>query len=295
MSVKEKIKNSRILYPIAHYAKAGVYWCWGNGAEAMFNTKMFLVKHGVLKEDERFTKIRNLKDKHKGQRCFVVATGPSLTIEDLDSLSSELTISMNSIVNVLDKTRFRPSYYLIQDVTVLDRIMNKIKQYNLANTFIGIGNLGKNCRSEISTQKVDDFSKVKELAFYHCDTASSWFTINFNMKHHNPKFSSDCGTKIYDGSTVTYSAIQLAFYMGCREVYLVGVDNNYSGGKTHFDSYDAGIVYDKADGMHFRMTKAYINAYQYAEKHGLVLRNATRGGMLNEIPRVDLDELLKKR
>lgn len=33
--------------------------------------------------DRDLEKIKSLKDIHKGKRCFVIATGPSLRIEDI--------------------------------------------------------------------------------------------------------------------------------------------------------------------------------------------------------------------
>ena len=32
----------------------------------------------------RYEKLRNIKNIHQGERCFIVATGPSLTIEDIE-------------------------------------------------------------------------------------------------------------------------------------------------------------------------------------------------------------------
>ena len=61
-----------------------------------------------------YEKLKSLKDQHKGERCFIVATGPSLRIEDLNLLRNEFTFSMNSIFLLFDETDWRPTYYGIQ-------------------------------------------------------------------------------------------------------------------------------------------------------------------------------------
>ena len=49
-----------------------------------------------------------MKNTHVGERCFVVATGPSLTFEDLNALKDEFCFGMNSCVLALDKTEWTP-------------------------------------------------------------------------------------------------------------------------------------------------------------------------------------------
>src|SRR3546814_955758 len=43
-----------------------------------------------------------------------------------------------------------------------------------------------------------------------------------------PRFSTNAARLIWIGGTVTYVCLQLAFYMGFDEVYLVGMAHNYA-------------------------------------------------------------------
>ena len=43
------------------------------------------------------SKLKSLKDSHKGKRCFIIANGPSINSMDLSVLKNELTIGMNRI------------------------------------------------------------------------------------------------------------------------------------------------------------------------------------------------------
>ena len=64
---------------------------------------------------------------------------------------------------------------------------------------------------------------------------------NWSHKKYHSKFSDNAFEVVYSGYTITYSLIQLAVYMGFKEIYLIGVDCNYSSNKNnHFKDY--GIV-----------------------------------------------------
>ena len=46
---------------------------------------------------KKYEWLKQYKNKYDGKRCFIVATGPSLTVEDLSLLKNEITFGMNSI------------------------------------------------------------------------------------------------------------------------------------------------------------------------------------------------------
>ena len=61
-----------------------------------------------------------INNTHVGERCFIVCTGPSLTVEDCNKLKQEYTISMNSIYKLFDKTDWRPDCYVCFDYVVAE-------------------------------------------------------------------------------------------------------------------------------------------------------------------------------
>jgi len=117
-----------------------------------------------------------------------------------------------------------------------------------------------------------------------------------------PNFSEDITEGVYLGHTVVYDiAIQLAAYMGVKEIYLLGVDNSYVKDikKGHFiknyysdnsiKKYKLEAVNDS--GWQERTLKAYEKAEIYSRGHGFRIYNATRGGKLEVFERVDFDSL----
>jgi hypothetical protein len=51
-------------------------------------------------------------------------------------------------------------------------------------------------------------------------------------------FSDDLKSGVYSGYTISYLALQVALYMGFREVVYVGLDLHHKDGKTHFFGND---------------------------------------------------------
>ncbi len=117
------------------------------------------------------------------------------------------------------------------------------------------------------------------------------------------KFCNDIRRGIYVAPTVAYAAMQIIAHMGYSEVYLLGFDHSYSfefdekgniintGTKnTHFfkDSNAEDII-----GNVWGMTKAYKAFKKYADSHGIIVKNITRGGKLDIFERENIDNLFK--
>lgn len=73
-------------------------------------------------------------------------------------------------------------------------------------------------------------------------------------------FSYDCEEAVVDASTVTYSSIQLAVYMGFSEIYLLGMDHRFP----HTIDKNRKITYDPSLQSHF--DTRYKDVYKAAEQ-----------------------------
>lgn len=224
-------------------------------------------------------RIEDFKNIHNNQRCFIVATGPSLAIRDLEVLRKHgvKCISMNRIYNLFAQTMWRPDYYMIEDTMMIEDLRKEIAEMNLPVKFV---------------------SSVPEEYWKQKDVGNSirYQLINLDMTGQElPLFSEKIEKCVYEGSTVTYACIQLAVYMGFNEIYLLGVDFNYSQDlydeKNHFTGYQKDKKVRLNTVYPERMQAAYKGAKQYAETHGIQIYNATRGGKLEVFERVNFNEL----
>jgi hypothetical protein len=269
MSIKKIIQSNKFLYWFVRQERKVQYYLI---PITSFCVKRFMRKHGLFK-DEYIAKIKKFKDKHLDDRCFIIATGPSLTVADLEKLGGEITFGMNSISKIGEKTDWRPTYYGIQDLSVYKKLKSSIqKMDDDIPIFISA-----------SMMRKKDL-KGKNIIGMPIDGMDHLINPNAD----SILFSDDCYDVIYDGYTITYSLIQLAVYMGFKEIYLLGADCSYAKqGPQHF--IETGVIDPNASIAGERLIRSYKVAREYADKHGIRIYNATRGGCLELFERVNLD------
>ena len=229
-------------------------------------------------------KIESLKDKHKGKRCFIIATGPSLRIEDVELLENEITIGVNTFCQIYSKTDFRPTYYAMLDPD-FESFLEKNKELEVE----------KFSKDTVFLNSIME-KKFKSACYIPVCYQNHWFN------YYNPKFNYDKNLKhteniiygVYDKYTIVNAAIDIAIFLGCTEIYLLGVDCNYKGKEKHFSGQGKDVFSIdslKAELIHKAMISGFKFMARETQKRGIHVYNATRGGMLEEFERVDLDSL----
>lgn len=242
---------------------------------AIVNTKRYLRSQGI--GGDKYKKLLDYKGLHNGERCFIIATGPSLTMEDIESLKNENTISMNSICKLYEKTDWRPTYFAVQDNLVFESLQEIIRAHKEVPVFI-------------SDNIPSKFKREKEWVEFPTDT--KYHSYDILRKKYYAKFSDDAYDIVYDGYSIAYSCIELAVYMGFKEIYLLGADCTYLGEKEHF--VDSGVEDRARKYATPKLIVGYEKVKEYADSHGIKVYNTTRGGVLEVFPRVALEDVLKE-
>lgn len=231
-------------------------------------------------KDYHYPELKKFHNIHNGKRLFIVATGPSLKITDLDYLyeKHELSMSVNMIYRCFDRTKWRPNYYVFEDMYGLKEYESDVRGLNLSDVFL----------SDVGISGWSSKLLEKNMHIYHLviDRMNGW-----------PRLSPDISSYISGGGTVLYSCLQIAFYMGFKEIYLLGADCEYHGyaqneGNHFCDGYCK--LGDKQPRNPFPLKEVLIGyqaARHYAEERGIKIYNATRGGCLEVFERVDFDRL----
>ncbi len=231
--------------------------------------------------------LKKYKDTCRGKRIFVIGNGPSLTIEDLNKLHEhkEICIASNRMYKAYDKTDFRADYYVMEDQSAIEDSGKDLKNIP-GNLLIADG---------YHVERPDYI--IKGIQYFHIILASPGFLPNY------PKFSGDISKGLYRGYTVTYCSLQLAAYLGAKEIYLLGVDHSYSDNSIAEENHFIKNYYTDDEKEKYRemyksatfeiekATKAYEAAEVYLRKHGFRIYNATRGGKLEVFERIDFDRL----
>lgn len=221
--------------------------------------------------------IQQFKGVHEGQRCFIIGNGPSLSPKDLDMIKNEISFSCNKIYKLFDKTQWRPYYYVVDDYGFVSTDYNNIINNVVAKAkFIGIEFEKKLVKPFEDT----DIIIMKEKTILH-DNVPEW---NLNIDQY-----------ICAGHTVTFPMIQLAIYMGFKEIYLLGNDCSYlatfENGKkanNHFyESNDDRLSQQDAENLFY----AFEAISECAKENDVQIYNATRGGALEKFERVKLEDI----
>lgn len=250
----------------------------------LFGTIFYLLRTALA---EKGLPIMKFKNRHIGKRCFIIGNGPSLNKIDLTKLKDEYTFGVNAIYTNYEKMGFYPTYYVVEDKFVAEDRKKEINDYKQSTKFFG-----------------------RYLTYcLHRDEKSILTNVVFDYSSYSnfPKFSRDSSKKMFVGGTVSYLCMQLAYFMGFSEVYLIGFDHSYSIPKTvkiegndllsteddvnHFSKEYFGKGKRWHDPMVERMELSYGKANKEFQKRKAKIMNATKGGNLEVFERVEYDKL----
>ena len=229
------------------------------------------------------SRLLKLKDVHKGEPCVLIGGGPSINKQDLNQLKDYVTIACNGFYLKHSQIDFIPTYYTVEDPLPAKDNFHEIS--SLRGT------------TKIMPYDLSKIMTEDENTIY----------VNFRRSYlpHTsgkfPYFSEDFANQCYWGGTVMYFNIQLAHYLGCSPIYLIGVDLSYripegtrrsgavltstSEDVNHFDPRYFG----EGKKWHLpevdRMQKAFDVANESLDRLGVELFNAGVGGKLKNIKR----------
>ena len=218
-------------------------------------------------------KFRNV---HRGQDCFIIGNGPSLNRMDLSRLNDFALFGLNKIHLLMDRTPLDLMYHVCVNPLVMEQSMPE---------FAKLG-----CPSFLPFQKAD--SQQRRQSRTH------WLYTGGAPLH----FATDVLRPISEGWTVTFVAMQLAYFMGFQTVFLVGVDHSFAAkgrpnetqvmegdDESHFDpNYFKGQSWQLPDlegsELAYRMAKFFF------ERDGRRVVDATVDGKLQIFDKMPLEE-----
>ena len=219
-----------------------------------------------------------LKDIHRGKRCFIIGNGPSLKQLDLARLRGEFTFGMNRIYLLFPELGFNTTYY----VSINDLVIEQ-------------------CAGDIRGLAIPKF-----LAWHsHRHFQDRPDDLSFLYTTYNePVFARNAAGRLWEGATVTYVALQLAFHMGFDQVILIGVDHNFaSKGQANqtvtSQGDDPNHFSPQYFGKGFRWQlpdletseRAYGLTREAYTSAGRRVLDATAGGKLTVFPKVEYNSL----
>jgi hypothetical protein len=153
-------------------------------------------------------RIATLRNKFAGQPMLVVGNGPSLNRTPMDDFAGKPSIGMNKIDLLFQRVEWRPSLILALNSLVVKQHAEKMATLDIPVY------LSWKSRWMVPQRIRDRFG--------------------FFLNRSKVDFSEDVAAGVGVAGTVTYTALQFAFYCGADPVVLVGVDHSFqTDGKPH--------------------------------------------------------------
>lgn len=208
-----------------------------------------------------------LFNKHQGETCLVIGNGPSLKDMPLPFLKRYPAFGSNRIYLLKG---FCPTYYAAVNPLVIAQSQAEILGMDSEVKFL----------SESVPLEGERILKLRSIG--------------------HPFFSDNPESGIYEGYTVTYVLLQLAFFMGFNKALLVGVDHSYvfngapneqkaavGADVNHFDPayFTNGTQWNNPDLE--RSEQAYRMARERFDIAGRAIVNLTPGSKLEIFPKQD--------
>ncbi len=221
---------------------------------------------------------RNLR---VGQTAFLVGSGPSVRYEDLEKLKGVCTFACNRFHLCYEKTSFRPTYVGSTDLQMIKDFGQEIVEKNDGTGVYFVSPEDPKFKGEYDWLPMQSSTPIR--------------------------FSTDIEKYVMPGAGTLITALQVGYYMGIRKFVLYGVDHNFR----YTEDSDAKDRWFSArgDGNHFipnyrsgkpwappvpwQFEGALLSSQAFLQSRGGWIKNATRGGALEVVPRIDFDDALQ--
>ena len=241
-------------------------------------------KVNSLPNNANDAKLKTLKDCHRGRRAVIIGNGPSLSVSDLDQLKNEITFASNKIYLAFDETDWRPTYLTVTDTVVAENIQEYLEHSNLCKIF-GHG-------------AFQYFKNSKDIIFGNPPS----ITVD--------SLQWDLVGGVSTGHSVLYWDLELAFWMGIREIYAIGLDFSFDVGSKPTGEKAMGndVLVAAGEVNHFHpdyrpkgeiwtmpkmdeQREDFRFALEKYQLDGGMIYNASRKTKLDVWPRVEFDDV----
>jgi hypothetical protein len=211
----------------------------------------------VRTPDADLARLRTLRGRYQG-RAFILCGGSSSVGFDLSKLAGEFSFAVDEIHPPFDRTEWRPTFYTLLGRRVDTDVLGEIDRLDAKLRFV----------------------PERLRGVLRGSSETYWYWTRPMGTHIEDQFELDITRGIPYRATALVVAIQQAFYLGFRELILIGVDGD------DVDVDDVDVDDDDMQRMLRIMRKG-------VERHGGRLLDATVGGAFDVLDHVDHAELFR--
>jgi hypothetical protein len=250
---------------------------------------------------QKAAEISKFKNKHQGERCFIIATGPSLAQQDLKKLQGEVCIGIHDAWLHPDIPLIKPRYHLIapnHEPFTFEHIEKRLT--GLSRTYqwpvdYFFGYRAYQYSLFDFLQKNPHLIDEKNCHYINYDYHSRVDRLMINDSNFDQPRIWDISKKPFDIQTGGIMGIQIAVFMGFSEIILLGMDHNFArviepnatphfyGKEGQFDQiqYDHSFSREQTFSNLARLWKSYRLIKESCQLKGVQIINATPDSALD--------------
>ena len=248
---------------------------------------------------------KQLKDIHKGKRCFILGSGPSIKNDDLQGLKGEIVFALNNFYvhkDFKEIVKGDTAKYYLTAATHPPQTEEEWKDW-FTDMEKNIP-LHVNMIFGLSAYKGNIYHLFGKYGLFKSHKKYWYFASRpFNDDKFDYK-GTDITRSIFTAEAASVFALIVAIYMGFEEIYLVGMDHDYFLYENesemrmykkalHQNNEFAKIFKDEFYIEEFNRQYKIFKKYRALDMHSASkIYNASSGGILKVFPRVKLSEVL---
>lgn len=270
----------------------------------------YLYKHTHKDVCSLVGKNKKFKNLHVGKRCFIMGNGPSLKEVNFELLANEYVFGVNQIMDIDGWEKANINYWVCIDGNYLGML---------------------NCSEYSFFQKIEKFDGKKIVGFvpvearFYCKQHELEQVLDLNYVNFKQQYINldqmthiseiDLEKFIMQPYNAVIACINIALYMGFKEIYLVGCNQTVL--KDEIECFLGENTYNmhaiqrendvslevskdriKEKGMYFEIKTQVVQLLQYrilssyCKKENSVLINLTYPTLIQDIPCKTMEEIL---
>lgn len=253
--------------------------------------------------------IVTLKNRFRGS-CFTIATGPSLGEIALNDAEAYDHISLNCAIRQFSEDKLTPTHCLIVDRLIFENHWDCVEQSILSGAYcyFSAEGLSRICERAPELLLNDNIYLIeaigrqfgvarpttREFNQLYANDADVFLAPDDKKSRGTIGFSVDLEKGCFSGKTVATWAVQLAYYLGYQNNFIIGMDLGGTG-KSHFYKNDGHRPPDFLVDYEPYIRRCFEQARRASEQFDFSIYNLSKQSTLPHeiIPKISYDEALK--
>ena len=232
-----------------------------------------------LKYKKIITRNKLLKDKFKGETCYILGNGPSIKHLDISQLEGKHTFVVNGFYESPLYRQLKPEVYCVYDKFEFAKRRDSLQDL-----------VDKNERDMIflfNRRAIGQITNDKNCYYVYSNLLPTTHNNAYDLTKNANTFINVLGF-----------CVMCAIFMGFTKIVLLGNDFSRFTSRKQHHFYDVDKQIDRKESMFQELQGNAISInqhellYRYCKEHGIEIVNATQESLMDVYPIVALEDYL---